>query len=49
MPALAICSSSCDCTPDTPTPPMQVPSTTIGRPPCTGVIFGMPSMELRPP
>ena len=45
MPAFAICSSSCDCTPDTPTAPMHAPSTTIGRPPCTGVMPGITPVQ----
>ena len=49
IPAAAICSSSCDCTPEIPTAPTQVPSTTIGRPPCTGVTPGIFSIAMRPP
>ena len=36
MPACAICSSSWEATPETPTAPTQVPSAMIGMPPCTG-------------
>ena len=48
MPACTICSSSCDATPEAPMPPMQLPSTLIGSPPCTGST-GILSIDIRPP
>src|SRR5580765_1908248 len=36
IPALAICSSSCDCTPETPTAPTHSAPTMIGTPPWIG-------------
>jgi hypothetical protein len=37
IPALAICASCADVTPDTPIAPMILPSTTIGMPPSSGL------------
>src|SRR5687767_3981878 len=39
-PALATCSSSCDCTPETPMAPTHSPCTMIGTPPWIGVLTG---------
>ena len=48
MPAFAICTSSLDFTPDTPTAPTQAPSTMIGTPPSSGVTGSTPRNEKRP-
>ena len=50
MPALAICASSDDLTPDTPTAPTTWPSTMIGTPPSSmPSIKGALRNDMRPP